>query len=1015
MMAPPRRRSTRAHGEEINEPLVEGSHGKGNIPTKQDGKQLPIAWVACSDDDVHHRVDLKQQAVEDALRNATVLCDDIQSAAKDNKTLLIGAHPRRLFGEEIQSWIAEIDEVKKKHREYEVLVGVAGATGAGKSTILNMLLEMPELLPASNSEASTSCACKVSWNNDDDPEHKFIAEIDFRPLDDLKKELGDIFTLIAESEGDNDESEAEDYEDLVLQQAETLKGIEEGLKKIQAVWGLDKVALKGHDATSLIESDKEVLRLLGTTHTIYSADLETFSDLVKPYIDSSPTNEGFKVWPLVMEARLYVKADILQHGITLVDLPGLSDTVESRAQVAEKFYHKLGVTIIATPACRAIDEKTGVKLMSNYQTLRMQLDGRFEKKKFCVVVSKMDGIDCDVFCKGSRQAKADEALQDDLADIKSLTEKSATIEAKLRAEERKLNKLLGERQKLKGQLTALKPASRKIAKGSASERNRQKKVDIARTQNKALNGPIHKQRTLVERAGAAKRENDAKLAEHKGRVFWTCVRMRHEHIAQRITENLRNQQRVLCQRDTKFSSAPKDDVEVISVSATAFRDHLKGRKPPGFPSKRYTGLPHLRRWLENAVLHPREMHLDAVLNTLKRLLSGIQRWAKVDTGGRAVVFSRETVENRLELTHTTYTKKLEDILVNGSHRVGKLDPFADQLKGQKNCRKKSAMVAARWAFKYPEDTSSTVYMHWATFAAILKRKGGPHKTRTPEVLEYNFPDTLVVPLLESILPKWVHVFHQGIPSTEVLMMMEVHDLWDKYIDELESEIEKAAASIAPHIRDCRQTLLNVEHEIRDRVRERLEETTRLSSTVHPEFKASVKRELEPMFNECLQSIKGINSFRERRKYLQTHVRDCSETMFGRGYHSMKRKHQRQLEQLPASFAKIATFGCNKVANHIALLLGNLDAVNGSTESQVMSDQEASFQQRLGASILQWTTDWHAPKLAKRQRGIETWEIPHEYFHDEDDNGTNHEASNGESDADGEGDGEEEDEDQDMEE
>ncbi|KAK1774463.1 hypothetical protein QBC45DRAFT_458486 [Copromyces sp. CBS 386.78] len=973
-MSPSIRRSTRAGTEETDEPLLELCNSVRHPVLHEDDKQLPIAWAACKDDDIHHRVDLKQQAVEDALKNAAVLCGDICSAVKDKKPLMVGAHSRSIFGKEIQSWITEIDKVQDKHRAYEILVGVAGATGAGKSTILNMLLEMPELLPASNSEASTSCACKVSWNSDNDPNHMFIAEVDFRSMDDMKKELEEIFTLMNDDGLNNDDSEAEDYEDLMIEMAETERAIEEGLKKILAVWGLERFSLKEHDPTSLIESDKD------------------FSDRIKPYIDSSPTNAGFKVWPLVKEVRLSVKADILKHGITLVDLPGLSDSVESRAEVAEQFYHKLEVTIIATPARRAIDEKTGVQLMSKYQTLRMQLDGRFGKQKFCVVVSQMDDIDCDVFCKGSREAKVDDALQEDIAGIKSLTKQSAIIEAQLRTEEKMFNKLMVQKEKTKRDLAALKPPNHKTW---------QSKVDAARSKNRALNSPIAARRKQIQRASAVKREIDAKLAEQNGRVFWTCVRMRHEHIATRITENLRNQQRVLKQQGNTLSSATDDAVEVISVCATAFRDHLKGRKPLGFPTKRYTGIPHLRHWLENAVLAHREAHLDAVLNILRRLLSGIQRCAKVDSGGRVIVFSRSMVENRLSLTHIKYTKKLEDILTNGSERVRKLDPFVDQFKGQKDCRKKSAMVAARWGCKYPDIKSSTVFMHWATFAAILKRKGGPHKTRTPEALEYNFPETLVVPLLESTLPNWDNVFRHEIPHTEIQTMKDVHDIWRKYIDELESEVNTAAASITPHIRSCRPTLLNIEKEIRDRVRETLKQFTDFSSMIHPEFKTSVKSQLEPLFDGCLQ-IKGINSYRERRKYLQTNVRKFSENMFYRGYNRMKNKHRVALELLPGSFAQIAAEGCDKVSNHIALLLGNLDA---------MSDQEASFQQRLGASILQWTTDWHAPKLAKRQCSVQTWDMPHDYCHEEGDNENKTGTREDESES-GEGDDDEE-EDEDV--
>lgn len=84
--------------------------------------------------------------------------------------------------------------------------------------------------------------------------------------------------------------------------------------------------------------------------------------------------------------------------------------------------------------------------------------GELRNKNFCVVVSsQMDDIDRDVFCKGSREAKADDVLQVDIASIKSLTEQSAKNEAKIRAEEKELEKLTLQKQKVKRDLAALKP------------------------------------------------------------------------------------------------------------------------------------------------------------------------------------------------------------------------------------------------------------------------------------------------------------------------------------------------------------------------------------------------------------------------------------------------------------------------------------------------------------------------------------------------------------------------------
>jgi hypothetical protein len=51
-------------------------------------------------------------------------------------------------------------------------------------------------------------------------------------------------------------------------------------------------------------------------------------------------------------------------------------------------------------------------------------------------------------------------------------------------------------------------------------------------------------------------------------------------------------------------------------------------------------------------------------------------------------------------------------------------------------------AATRWAYKAPDDKKSSVLMHWTTFNAILKHKGGPHYSRGREKREYNLPETM---------------------------------------------------------------------------------------------------------------------------------------------------------------------------------------------------------------------------------------------------------------------------------
>lgn len=351
--------------------------------------------------------------------------------------------------------------------------------------------------------------------------------------------------------------------------------------------------------------------------------------------------------------------------------------------MAESYYQNLSVTAIVTPAIRAVDEKTGVKLMGTYQELRMQLDGKFNKDSFCVVVSKIDDMDCDAFCKGSREARQDKQLQVEAAEIKSLSYRSKETYKEMRMAERRLDLLTRKCSMLKGKIDASKRGDGTRASLSypshlltSPSENKRKRAAKLRTKRTALMKERTKLLSVRKNLSSDAAQHDRSLATLESRRKYTCVGIRNRYIKKRIQMDFARRQKKLTRLAEHDRHKYDGSVEVFPVCAAAFRDLLKDKKPmPGFPSKLYTGVPRLRQWLSEAVLLYREEHLDSVLLGLQRLHDGIRCWSDDNSRGM-VLFSRPEIQFLLKSSHDKYqtvSTCLRGWVMKGtySHRPGR--------------------------------------------------------------------------------------------------------------------------------------------------------------------------------------------------------------------------------------------------------------------------------------------------------------------------------------------------------
>lgn len=330
------------------------------------------------------------------------------------------------------------------------------------------------------------------------------------------------------------------------------------------------------------------LQVLGTSVDITDTDREAFMNNTKSYMDSTSSDcEGQErvLWPLIEHVTVFVKSDILKYGLQLVDLPGLGDVVESRSRVAEEFSQHLDITVIVAPAMRATEEKAVVGFIKKRQENEMLMNGKFGRDALCVVTSKSEDMDQNVYLSKKWIAKDYPNIPGHLARVKSLDNVI-----------RKAGSQLG--------------GSEPETGGSGN-------------------------------TGAAHTEGDLETIRQEFLDVRESLKQAAVYIRNRTVSELIQkvfQGRHALTQSSKDDHSYADAVEVFPTSACAFQEirHLGGVKKTGFPTERHTGIPRLKQWLFEVTFHQREKHLDAMLNKLSGLFVRIQTWISVNEDATAL-------------------------------------------------------------------------------------------------------------------------------------------------------------------------------------------------------------------------------------------------------------------------------------------------------------------------------------------------------------------------------------------
>lgn len=360
------------------------------------------------------------------LQNATpkMLEDSVQQGVKLLDKLKTPLAAKMANSPDAEQWIQQIENLRKQAVKTRTIIGVVGNTGAGKSSVINALLDEERLVPTNCMRACTAVVTEISFNTEEAP---YRAQIEFISSAEWEKELKVLFQDLLDAEGKVSRECANEDTDAGIAYA-----------KIKAVYPRKtKEDIANSDVETML---REVSSVLGSTRDVKERDSLLFYQKLRYFVDSKEKATGLKgkgmdkrpekkemeFWPLIRVVRIYVKSPVLATGAVIVDLPGVHDANAARAAVAEGYMKQCTGLWIVAPINRAVDDKAAKSLLGESFKRQLKMDGGFNSVTF--ICSKTDDISLE---EAQTSLGLDEDMEPSWAEMDELRKKENSMKKDL--------------------------------------------------------------------------------------------------------------------------------------------------------------------------------------------------------------------------------------------------------------------------------------------------------------------------------------------------------------------------------------------------------------------------------------------------------------------------------------------------------------------------------------------------------------------------------------------------------
>ncbi|XP_007936964.2 nuclear GTPase SLIP-GC [Orycteropus afer afer] len=234
-----------------------------------------------------------------------------------------------------------------------VYIGLFGSTGAGKSSLINAIIQQAMFLPVSGESICTSCIVQVSSGCCD----QYEAKIHLLSDQEWKEELKNLTKLLHRTEELDREEDTWDRDDAV----------EEAIWKLQMFYGN---GAESRNYEELLKAKPKGKIPTSRIITLKADEAGELSVKLDPYIraqrrDCNAESAGTQIWPLIKYVEVTLpKSELIPEGVVLVDIPGTGDFNSKRDEMWKKTIDKCSVIWVISDIERVSGGKTHEDLLN---------------------------------------------------------------------------------------------------------------------------------------------------------------------------------------------------------------------------------------------------------------------------------------------------------------------------------------------------------------------------------------------------------------------------------------------------------------------------------------------------------------------------------------------------------------------------------------------------------------------------------------------------------------------------